>query len=180
MPAPRAHAVVDAADYFALMRDAMLAARQRIHLIGWDFDTRILIGDGRRWWNLPRKRVAPARLGAFVVWLANRRRGLEVLVLKWNFRRVQGAVARIDGVRPDPLVAPSAHWLQARSAHPLGCSHHQKIAVIDDRFAVCGGIDMAGDRWTPAPISTMIRAAAAGRQTSWPVARCTISCWKGL
>ena len=33
------------------------------------------------------------------------------------------------------------------TAHPVGCSHHQKIAVIDDRLAVCGGIDMADRRW---------------------------------
>ncbi len=31
--------------------------------------------------------------------------------------------------------------------HPLGCSHHQKIVVIDDRVAVCGGIDMTSERW---------------------------------
>jgi phosphatidylserine/phosphatidylglycerophosphate/cardiolipin synthase-like enzyme len=47
-----------------------------------------------------------------------------------------------------------ARWAMTRpirfkldSAHPPGCSHHQKIAVIDDRFAVCGGIDMTQDRW---------------------------------
>jgi phosphatidylserine/phosphatidylglycerophosphate/cardiolipin synthase-like enzyme len=45
-------------------------------------------------------------------------------------------------------------WLSHRqihlkfdSAHPLGCSHHQKIVVIDDALAVCGGIDMTDRRW---------------------------------
>ncbi|WP_225206671.1 phospholipase D-like domain-containing protein [Novosphingobium huizhouense] len=145
--ASRAHVVVDAADYFHLMRGAMLAARQRILLIGWDFDTRILIGDGRRWWNLPRKRIAPARLGAFVVWLANRHKRVEIKVLKWNF----GAIKAV--FRGSMIVDLLRWWKHPRigfkldSAHPLGCSHHQKIVVIDDRFAVCGGIDMAGDRW---------------------------------
>lgn len=145
--ASRAHVVVDAADYFALMRGAMLAARQRILMIGWDFDTRILIGDGRRWWNLPRKRIAPARLGAFVVWLANRNKPLEIKVLKWNF----GALKAV--FRGSMILDLLRWWKHPRigfkldSAHPLGCSHHQKIVVIDDRFAVCGGIDMAGDRW---------------------------------
>jgi phosphatidylserine/phosphatidylglycerophosphate/cardiolipin synthase-like enzyme len=37
------------------------------------------------------------------------------------------------------------------ASHPVGCSHHQKIVVIDDRLAACGGIDIAADRWdTPA------------------------------
>lgn len=145
--ASRAHAVIDAADYFALMREAMMRARQRILLIGWDFDTRIIIGGGRRWWNLPRKRVSPARLGPFVVWLANRRKRLDVRVLKWNF----GALKAF--FRGSMMLDLLRWWRHPRivfkldSAHPLGCSHHQKIAVIDDRFAVCGGIDMAGDRW---------------------------------
>jgi phosphatidylserine/phosphatidylglycerophosphate/cardiolipin synthase-like enzyme len=37
--------------------------------------------------------------------------------------------------------------LKLDSAHPLGCSHHQKIVVVDDRIAVCGGIDMTSERW---------------------------------
>ncbi|MBB3861121.1 phosphatidylserine/phosphatidylglycerophosphate/cardiolipin synthase-like enzyme [Novosphingobium hassiacum] len=145
--ASRAHAVIDVADYFSLMREAMMRAHQRIMLIGWDFDTRIALGGGRRWWNLPRKRVSPARLGAFVVWLANRRKTLEVRVLKWNF----GALKAV--FRGSMMLDLVRWWRHPRivfkldSAHPLGCSHHQKIAVIDDCLAVCGGIDMAGDRW---------------------------------
>lgn len=145
--ASRAHVVVDAADYFHLMRESMMRANQRILMIGWDFDTRIIIGDGRRWWNLPRKRISPARLGTFIVWLANRRKTLEVKVLKWNF----GA---LKAVFRGTMIFDLLRWMRhpritfkLDSAHPLGCSHHQKIVVIDDRFAVCGGIDMAGDRW---------------------------------
>jgi phosphatidylserine/phosphatidylglycerophosphate/cardiolipin synthase-like enzyme len=37
--------------------------------------------------------------------------------------------------------------LEFDSVHPAGCSHHQKLAVIDDRLAVCGGIDMTDRRW---------------------------------
>jgi len=156
--ASRAHVVVDAADYFDLMQDAMLAARQQILMIGWDFDTRIRLGEGRRWWNLPRKGRHPARLGALVVWLVRRRRELQIRVLKWNF----GALKFV--LRGTMIVDLYRWWRQPRidfkfdSAHPLGCSHHQKIVVIDDRFAVCGGIDMTSDRWdTPAHIEQDVR-----------------------
>ncbi|MDE2595730.1 MAG: phospholipase [Sphingomonadales bacterium] len=133
------------------MQDAMLAARQRIMLIGWDFDTRIRLGEGRRWWNLPRKGIYPARLGAFVVWLVKRQKRLQVRVLKWNF----GA---LKFVFRGTMIIDMVRWFFQRgidfkfdAAHPLGCSHHQKIVVIDDCFAVCGGIDMTSDRWdTPA------------------------------
>jgi hypothetical protein len=83
--ASRAHVVVDAEAYFELIRDAMLEARQRIFLIGWDFDSRVRLAGGRRWWNLPHRKRYPARLGAFIVWLVRRSPELEVRLLKWNF-----------------------------------------------------------------------------------------------
>lgn len=145
--ATRAHVVIDAADYFDLMQAAMLAARQRIMLIGWDFDTRIRLGEGRRWWHLPRKEAFPARLGAFVVWLVKRRPGLTIRVLKWNFGALKYLLR-------GSMIIDLVRWFVQRdidfkfdSAHPLGCSHHQKLVVIDDSFAVCGGIDMTSDRW---------------------------------
>lgn len=145
--ASRAHVVIDAAAYFTLMQEAMLAAHDRILLIGWDFDTRMRFGSGRRWWNLPGRDRWPARLGAFVIWLCKRRPQLQVRVLKWNFGALKfifrGSMI-IDLLRWyfQPGVA-----FKFDSAHPLGCSHHQKIVVIDDRFAVCGGIDMTSERW---------------------------------
>jgi phosphatidylserine/phosphatidylglycerophosphate/cardiolipin synthase-like enzyme len=145
--ASRAHVVVDAAAYFDLMQDALLQARQRIFMIGWDFDTRIMLGSGRRWWNLPRRSRFPARLGAFIVWLVKRTENLEVRVLKWNF----GALRFIFR---GTMIVDLWRWMLNRSidfkfdsALPLGASHHQKIVVLDDRMAVCGGIDMTSDRW---------------------------------
>ena len=43
--ASRAALIVDAADYFRLVRQAMVGARSQILLIGWDFDTRIHLAD---------------------------------------------------------------------------------------------------------------------------------------
>ncbi len=37
--------VVDGADYFVALRKALLKARHSIMLVGWDFDTRINIGE---------------------------------------------------------------------------------------------------------------------------------------
>ena len=71
--AGRAHVVIDAADYFELMQEAMLGAHQRIMLVGWDFDTRVRMSGGRRWWNRHRSTRYPARFGAFIAWLARRR-----------------------------------------------------------------------------------------------------------
>ena len=84
--ASRAHVLIDAADYFGVMQEAMLGARQRIMLLGWDFDTRIKMTGGRRWWHRRDRNRYPSRFGAFVVWLARRRQPrLHVYVLRWNF-----------------------------------------------------------------------------------------------
>jgi phosphatidylserine/phosphatidylglycerophosphate/cardiolipin synthase-like enzyme len=145
--ATRASLVVDGADYFHLMQQAMFGARQRILMIGWDFDTRIHLSYGRRWWQKGFKREAPRRLGSFIPWLARHNRQLEICILKWSV----GALAFFTR---GTMLLDIARWMPHKrinfkfdTAHPLGCSHHQKIVVIDEAFAVCGGIDMTGGRW---------------------------------
>ena len=145
--ATRAAVIVDAADYYLEMQEAMMRAKKRILLIGWDLDTRIALGRGRKWWQIFNRERPPRRLGRFVVWLANRNPDLEIRVLKWRF----GALKMF--LRGSMMADLWRWWRHKRiifkldAAHPLGCSHHQKIVIIDDRIAVCGGIDMTGDRW---------------------------------
>lgn len=167
--ATRAHVIVDAAAYFDLIRDAMCDARQLIFLIGWDFDTRIYLSGGRRWWHLPRKHRYPARLGAFIVWLGKRNRKLEIRLLKWN-------VAFLKTLFRGSMIIDLIRWvLRPRidfkfdAAHPIGCSHHQKIVILDDRLAVCGGIDMTCDRWdTPEHLDGDPRRRAPGGKLYGP------------
>src|SRR3546814_8247416 len=85
--------------------------------------------------------------GDFVLWLARRRPQLQIHVLMWNI----GAVKLLGRGR---AVLTSLRWARRRnitfkfdSAHPIGAAHHQKIVVIDDALAFCGGIDMTADRW---------------------------------
>lgn len=145
--AERASVIVDAADYFLLMQDAMLKARRRIFLIGWDFDTRIHLTHGRRWWQRPFRSVHPSRLGSFIGWLVRHRPELDVRLLKWSLSTFQFLLR-------GTMLWDVVRWARHRritfkfdTAHPIGCSHHQKIAVLDDRLAVCGGIDMTDRRW---------------------------------
>lgn len=145
--AEKASVVIDAADYFSLMQDVMLKARQRILLIGWDFDTRIHLAQGRRWYQKGFRRKFPSRLGSFVLWLARHNKNLEVRILKWSvgvFQLFSRGSMTMDLMR----------WFPNRqidfkfdTAHPVGCSHHQKLVIVDDRLAVCGGIDMTTHRW---------------------------------
>lgn len=147
MKADRARVVIDAADYFAVMQAAMLNARFRILLIGWDFDTRIHLAEGRSWWQRGWKDKYPARLGGFIAWLVRHRPTLEVRILKWSFGVFKFTFR-------GSMWWDLSRWFRHRridfkfdSAHPVGCSHHQKIAVLDSSLAVCGCIDMTGKRW---------------------------------
>lgn len=138
--AHRAAVIVDAAAYYRYAREAMLSARKQILLIGWDFDTRIRL-DQRA------NDCAPAHLGRFISWLARRRPQLRIYILKWDL----GALKLLGR---GSTILHLLGWMRQRGisfrldgAHPSGASHHQKILVIDDAFAFCGGIDMTGARW---------------------------------
>lgn len=138
-PADRFSVIVDADSYFKAARKAMLAAQRSIMLIGWDFDARIPIGiadDG-----------GPENLGEFILWLADRRPGLEIRLLRWD----KGALKTLFRGRTLLTVLRwKAHpriTLRLDSRHPLASSHHQKIVAIDDQVAFCGGIDMTSGRW---------------------------------
>jgi phosphatidylserine/phosphatidylglycerophosphate/cardiolipin synthase-like enzyme len=138
----RAHCatvIVDAADYYRYVSMAMTAAQRRIFIIGWDFDTRIVLN--------PDRHGMGESLGQFFLRLADERPGREIDVLKWNF----GALKQF--FRPSAVMWLYRWWRTNRiemrfdSAHPPGCSHHQKIVVIDDTLAACGGIDITSHRW---------------------------------
>jgi phosphatidylserine/phosphatidylglycerophosphate/cardiolipin synthase-like enzyme len=138
--ANRATLVVDAASYFQLARQAMLRAEKQILLIGWDFDTRICLdyeaNDG-----------APTELGAFLSWLPKHRPGLQIYILKWDVGAIKLLGRGTTVLRLARWAASDQIHFKLDGAHPSGGSHHQKIAVIDDELAFCGGIDMTASRW---------------------------------
>ncbi|MPT47420.1 MAG: phospholipase [Sphingobium sp.] len=135
--------IVDAADYFVAVRAAMLKARKSITLIGWDFDARIPLGEGRD----ETEGEGPVHLGDFILWLANTRPDLHIRLLRWD----TGAFKTLlRGRTLFTILRWKAHkriTLRLDGKHPLAGSHHQKIVVIDDQLAFCGGIDMTFGRW---------------------------------
>ena len=132
--------IIDADAYYTHARAAMIQAKKRIMLVGWDFDARIRFGkrgDGDD---------GPEHVGAFILWLTDRTPGLEIYLLRWDIGAIKS------------LLQPTTLWFVLRwmrdtriftkldSHHPMGSSHHQKIISIDDDFAFCGGIDVTNGR----------------------------------
>ncbi|QIK77867.1 phospholipase [Sphingomonas piscis] len=137
--AERAALVVDAADYFHHVRKAMLQAKKQILLIGWDFDTRIELDDADD--------EAPATLGSFISFLAKCRPDLCIYVLRWDLGATKLLARGTTVFRLINWVRTKGITFKLDAAHPTGASHHQKIVVIDDNLAFCGGIDMTATRW---------------------------------
>lgn len=141
-PASRASVVVDADDYFRAARQAMLRAQHQILLVGWDFDARIRLA-----WDDDHPE-APADVGAFITWLVKRTPGLQVHILRWD----KGAMKTLGRGK---TLWTLLNWrfrqrrihLKLDGHHPVAASQHQKIVVIDDCLAFCGGIDMTDERW---------------------------------
>ncbi|MGY2083672.1 hypothetical protein [Blastococcus sp. SYSU DS0539] len=132
---------VDAADYFAALKQAVLHARRRVLFLGWDFEPRIRLD--------PRTpgRARDDRLGRVLEAAVRATPDLEIGVLQWGMGMLE-SLRR--GVLPVPLLRRATHE-RLRFAvdhhHPLGAAHHQKIVVVDDCFAFAGGIDVTADRW---------------------------------
>ncbi|MFN3719003.1 MAG: phospholipase D-like domain-containing protein [Rhizobium rhizophilum] len=133
--------LIDANDYFTSIRASMMAAKRTIFFVGWDFDASITLGhpkvdDG-----------APRGVGDFLLWLARRTPGLEIRILLWSPAPL-ASWARLSNL-PYLLRWKWNRQISVRldGKHPLGSSHHQKMLVIDDTVAYCGGIDVTLDRW---------------------------------
>ncbi len=136
--------IVDGADYFRYVKAAMLRAKRRVLLIGWDFDTRMTFERGEK------TLAGPNQLRAFLWWLLRLRPELEVYLLKSNLGLVPALQTIWNGVTPVALLnwlSSDRLWFAVDGAHPTGAVHHQKIVVIDDVLAFCGGIDLTVDRW---------------------------------
>jgi phosphatidylserine/phosphatidylglycerophosphate/cardiolipin synthase-like enzyme len=142
-PCDEATLLVDARDYYRAFCRAALTAERRISLVGWQFDStvQLLRGDDAR------DAGHPTELLAFLDALCRQKPELEVSILAWDFNPVfalerewlQQAVFGLGS-------APNLHF-RFDGTHALGGSHHQKIAIIDDRLAFTGGIDLASARW---------------------------------
>ncbi|WP_207460435.1 VTT domain-containing protein [Azospirillum sp. SYSU D00513] len=139
--AHRLGVVIDAEEYFIHAKAAMRRARRSIYLTAWDLDTRIrLMPQTRR----PRR---PDRLGTLLNWLATTRPDLTIHVLKWDFAEL------FDLARwSKPFLL--RNWLSHRRLqyrldgdHPTGACHHQKMLIVDDELAFCGGLDITANRW---------------------------------
>ena len=133
--------VQDAADYFRLVRRALLAARDTVFILGWDILASVDLDP------CSARDAAPTRLDELLAFIARRRPRLRCYLLIWDY----GAIYALER---DPFSRWRLGWRMPRHVrfafddrHAVGGCHHQKIVVVDDQLAFCGGIDLTGHRW---------------------------------
>jgi phosphatidylserine/phosphatidylglycerophosphate/cardiolipin synthase-like enzyme len=132
--------MVDGEEYFRAVREAIEAARDSVLILAWDFDSRAGLGFG------PDGRVT-LTVGDLLNRWARGGPGRRVNVLIWDYPMIYGLEREFPpiyglGWKPDRRVE-----IRYDGSIPMGASHHQKLVVIDDRVAFCGGLDLTGRRW---------------------------------
>ena len=140
--AQRVAVLMDNENYYAALHAALLAANHTIHILGWAFDPRTrLAPDGMEGPD------DPDEIGRILVELCRAKPGLAVRILVW--KSPFGALGHQDlrGHRAERRFARTSVDFREVRDLPLGACHHQKVVVIDDRLAFCGGGDIATNRW---------------------------------
>lgn len=139
--ADRAGILFDACAYYRALRGALLRARHSVMIIGWDIDSRLPLVRGEDTDD------APVTLAAVLGSIARARPALEVRVLVWDYSPIFLLEREsLSWLRLGRRTHPRVHFA-FDDAHPPGGSQHEKVVVIDDRVAFCGGIDLCDVRW---------------------------------
>ncbi|WP_313046082.1 phospholipase D-like domain-containing protein [Brevundimonas sp.] len=127
--------------YFDALASALHKAERSILILGWQFD--------------PRTRLDPegplndrrAEIGHQLKALVRHKPDLDVRLLIW---RSPLLIAASQGFYPHK----AQRWFRRRIVEfrldgpgILGACHHQKVVVIDNQIAFCGGGDISTDRW---------------------------------
>ncbi len=133
--------LVDAADYFESLAEAISLAQKAVYIIGWDIDSRV---------PLIRQETddeGPVTLGGILNARVSSTPGLHAYILCWDFSIIYALERTWFSVFRMGWNADRRVHFRHDDQHPAGGAHHQKFVVIDDSVAFCGGIDLTKNRW---------------------------------
>jgi phosphatidylserine/phosphatidylglycerophosphate/cardiolipin synthase-like enzyme len=130
------------ADYFLAARSAMLKARRSVHLLNWAFEAGTLFDPGPGGTGPDEDRFGP-----FLKTLAAERPEVDVRLLCWDAAFPVAATQGFFPITDRKAFRGSKVKFQLDAKLPMGACHHQKMIVVDDEVAFCGGGDIGPDRW---------------------------------
>lgn len=134
--------LIDGADYFYALREALINARHSVFIFGWDINSELKLVRDENY-----RDDYPEKMGDFLNALAAEKEQLQIHILNWDFAMIYA---------PDREWLPAYHldWKTHERIQfcldnylPSGASQHQKTVVIDDCLAFIGGLDLTLGRW---------------------------------
>jgi phosphatidylserine/phosphatidylglycerophosphate/cardiolipin synthase-like enzyme len=139
--ASRAALLIDMEAYFDAAKEAMARAKHCVHLLNWAFEATTFFhpeAGGRG--------DEADRFGKFLITLAKNPE-IDVRVLCWKSAMPVAATQHFFPFVDRKIFAGSNVKFVLDGKLPLGACHHQKMIVVDDAIAFCGGGDIGPDRW---------------------------------
>ena len=141
-PSERAALLIDNKSYFATLKEVLQSARRSVYILGWAFDPRTrLAPDGAEGPD------DPDEVGRILIGLVHARPALDVRVLVWKSPFGVMGHQDVRGHRAKRAFARTGVQFREADDLPFGACHHQKLVVIDDQLAFCGGGDIVTNRW---------------------------------
>lgn len=127
--------------YFDALASSIEKATRSIIVLGWQFDPRTRLNADADYDD------PQAEIGHRLRLLVKQKPELDVRLLIWRSPLV---IAASQGFFPHR----AQRWFRRRfvefrldNPSAMGACHHQKVVVIDDKIAFCGGGDISTDRW---------------------------------
>lgn len=138
--ASHATVLIDYANYYHALYEALLKARHSVFALGWDIDGRIrLVRDGAE--------KGRRTFFEIIQHIARERPELDIYLNRWDYSAFMAGDRELLGTYRWNRYSPPNIRYCLDSAVPTGACHHQKVIVIDDEVAFCGGMDIALNRW---------------------------------
>lgn len=128
--------------YFEAAKAAMQGARRSIHFLNWAFEQDTFFNPGPDCSG-----DEGDRIGNFLKALAAAHPELDIRILCWDSSMPVAATQRFFPFADRRAFAGTRVRFVLDKNLPFGACHHQKMLIIDDQIAFCGGGDIGPDRW---------------------------------
>lgn len=139
-PAQRAKLLIDGENYFPAIHQAIQNAQHSVLILAWDIDSRMRLTRGEEGGQ-------PQEFGHLLTKMLAQKPDLNVYILNWDW-------AMLYTFEREWLPTYRPLWKSQQRLHyeldgecPTAASQHQKIVVIDNQIAFCGGFDLGKHRW---------------------------------
>jgi phosphatidylserine/phosphatidylglycerophosphate/cardiolipin synthase-like enzyme len=143
--AERAALYIDMETYFDAAKRSMSQARRSIHFLNWAFEPDTFLH--------PRPGCTgdeDDRIANFLKDLATTRPELDVRILCWKSAMPVASTQHFFPLADRGAFVRSPVKFVLDGRLPVGACHHQKMIIVDDAVAFCGGGDIGPDRWDTA------------------------------